>query len=269
MAWYVLADTLRAGTGTITPAYPTGWAAGDIFVIFIETQATETVTTPTGYTASAINPQTATGTRLWMFWRRAVGGDTAPTIADPGDHMLVQLFAVRGATTSGNPFRTEAGGNVATSTTADFLSAAATAGDLCFLVNGVATALTFTPGTYTNLETPVLTQGYFQPTPTDAGGSTTAGNDGALAIIVGLAATTANVDASGTWSSTSTQTQGTFAMIPASSNLSTARVGIGTVTGPPTNVIKTARIGYGVVIDTNATYTAPSGRRRGFMSAVP
>ncbi len=73
-----------------------------------------------------------------------------------------------------------------------------------------------------------------------------------MAFVIGFAETTANVDASGTWSTAGVQTQISLAMIPADSHISVSRIGIG------------------VIIDTNTTYTAPtSGRRRGFMSAVP
>lgn len=260
MSWKVTADTLRAGTGTVTPAYPAGWAADDIFVIFIEAQASETVATPSGYTACSVNPQTATGTRIWMFWRRAVGGDTAPVLADPGDHQLVQLFTIRGATTSGNPWRTETGSNIASSATCDFLSTAANAGDLCILANGHPANVNYTHGSDTNLETPLILA---------TGNGTTSGNDGSMAFAIGIAETTANVDASGTWSTAGVQTQLGLAMIPATSYLQTARVGLGVIAGPPSNGIITARVGLGVIVDTLTPYVAPStGRRRGFMSGV-
>lgn len=263
MPWAVLADQIRGSTGAVTPTLPSGWAADDIFLILVESNSGETVATPSGYTAIAGTPRAATGTQLWGFWRRAVGGDTAPTIADPGDHLLVQMFAIRGATTSGNPFRVETGGNVASSATVDFLAASATAGDLCFLVNGHPAQVSFTPTSTTNLETPVVTASPISGNA--AGGGTSQGNDGSFAVVIGIAAATDTVDAAGTWSSAGVQTQLTLVLIPESnSNVSTSRIGIGVVSGGPDNVVKTARIGIGVVVDTNEDYVPPviTSRRR-------
>ncbi|MBI3545385.1 MAG: hypothetical protein HY081_02135 [Gammaproteobacteria bacterium] len=56
---------------------------------------------------AAINP----GSRLALFWKRTLGGDTAPRVADPGDHATAQIHCFSGVITSGNPWDTGAGGN--------------------------------------------------------------------------------------------------------------------------------------------------------------
>lgn len=92
---------------TATPAFPTSYTAtaDDIGIIFAETESADTLVPPTGWTA-VINSVVSTGTttRLWAIWRRIQAGDTAPTIADPGDHQIARMIVVRGCATSGNPW---------------------------------------------------------------------------------------------------------------------------------------------------------------------
>lgn len=102
------------GVGNITPALPTGWAVDDIFVLFVES-SNEVITAPSGWTEAPNSPQgtgtaaTAASTRLGVFWRRAVGGDTAPTVTDTGDHTVGFIAAFSGCVTSGSPWDVTAG----------------------------------------------------------------------------------------------------------------------------------------------------------------
>jgi hypothetical protein len=101
------------GTGNVTPGLPAGWQAGDLFILAVET-ANETVATPSGWTAATNSPQSQTFgavTRLTAFYRRAVGGDTAPTISDPGDHAVAAILGLRGVVASGDPQNITAGGH--------------------------------------------------------------------------------------------------------------------------------------------------------------
>lgn len=101
--------TAAAGTAAITPAYPTSYTAtaDDIAITFCETENTDTVTPPTGW-AAITNVIVASGTvtRLWAIWRRIQAGDTAPSIADAGNHNIGRMIIVRGCITSGNPWDT-------------------------------------------------------------------------------------------------------------------------------------------------------------------
>jgi hypothetical protein len=94
------------GTGTITPAYPAGYTAiaDDVAVTFVETNS-ETVTPPTNWaTAATIAVSSGTLTRLTALWRRLNTSETAPTIADPGNHAIGRMIVIRGCRTTGNPF---------------------------------------------------------------------------------------------------------------------------------------------------------------------
>ncbi len=96
-----------SGTGTIAPAFPGGYTAvaDDIAVTFTECNNTDTLTPPAGW--ALINASTVasgTTTKLSAIWKRIVGGDTAPTIADAGDHLVGRMIIVRGCVTTGNPW---------------------------------------------------------------------------------------------------------------------------------------------------------------------
>jgi len=141
---YVGAGAKASGTGAVTPALPTGWQANDIFLLFCET-ANEAVTAPTGWTAVANSPQgtgTAAGTsatRLTVFWRRATSSETAPTIADPGDHICAGILAFRNVVETGNPWDVTAGDVLTTASTSVTIPGATTTVPGCMVVVAVAT----------------------------------------------------------------------------------------------------------------------------------
>jgi hypothetical protein len=112
---FVAAGTLASGTGNITPALPGGYAANDIFLLFVES-ANQTIAVPTAGWAEVTGSPQGTGTaggtaatRLAVFWKRAIAGDTAPTVTDPGDHAVGRVLAFRGCVASGNPWDITAG----------------------------------------------------------------------------------------------------------------------------------------------------------------
>lgn len=112
---FVAAGAIASGTGNVTPGLPAGWQANDIHLLLVETQGGEVVTAPSGWTATASSPQESSGggvesTRLSVFWRRAVGGDTDPTVTDPGNHAVAVILGVRGCPTTGDPWNVSSGG---------------------------------------------------------------------------------------------------------------------------------------------------------------
>jgi hypothetical protein len=141
---YVGAGAKASGTGAVTPALPTGWQANDIFLLFCET-ANEAVTAPTGWTEVASSPQgtgTAGGTsatRLTVFWRRATSSETAPTIADPGDHICAGILAFRNVVETGNPWDVTVGDVLTTASTSVTIPGATTTVPGCMVVVAVAT----------------------------------------------------------------------------------------------------------------------------------
>jgi hypothetical protein len=103
---YKGSGTFTAGVGAITPPMPTAGAApaaGDILLLVCESENQAiTLSTAAGFIECPGSPQgTGTGgttgsTRLATFWKRAVGGDTAPTVADSGDHTTGQIHCFAG-----------------------------------------------------------------------------------------------------------------------------------------------------------------------------
>lgn len=94
-----------AATTAITPPFGTGWQADDIMIGAAESVGNEAYTPPTGWahvTGSPVNVDTTT--RLTVLWRRFVGGDTALSWGDSGNHNIGRIIGIRGCKTTGNPW---------------------------------------------------------------------------------------------------------------------------------------------------------------------
>ena len=116
---YNNSGTFTAGTGAITPPYPASMVANDICLLVVtsENQAI-TLTTANGFAEvptwspqSAGTAATDPASRLAVFWKRTVGGDSAPVVADSGNNTEGIIHCFSGVITSGNPWDTGAGGN--------------------------------------------------------------------------------------------------------------------------------------------------------------
>ena len=97
-----------SGTGAPTATLPGTVAENDILVLVLQSSQ-QSIATPAGY--AQLGPQNGIGaaaaagsTRLGIFWKRATSSESAPTIADSGDHTFGVMFAVRGCPTVGDPF---------------------------------------------------------------------------------------------------------------------------------------------------------------------
>lgn len=90
---------------TIAPGLPTGWAADDIHVIVAARSDNTAMTSLTGWTLLSAGNNT-TGQRVEVWWRRAVAGDTAPTITFGSGTIVrgARMYGVRGCPPSGDPF---------------------------------------------------------------------------------------------------------------------------------------------------------------------
>lgn len=96
-----------AGAAGITPAFPGGYTAvaDEILLTFRECDNADTVTVPAGWTlVTSVGVASGTTTKLSAIWRRAQNGDTAPTLADAGNHQVGRMIVVRGCVTSGDPW---------------------------------------------------------------------------------------------------------------------------------------------------------------------
>jgi hypothetical protein len=99
----------------LTPTLPSGWAADDIHILLVARGDNTAITTPSGWTK--ITPSSAAETNtsaliVSVYWRRAVGGDTAPTVT-AGTSTVVRgavIFGVRGCPTGVDPFAFTNGG---------------------------------------------------------------------------------------------------------------------------------------------------------------
>ena len=96
-----------SGIGAVTAPLPAGYTAvaDDIWVTFCECESADAVTAPFGW-AIVTNSVCASGTttELTAIWHRAAVGDTAPSIADVGNHLGTRMIVLRYCVTSGNPW---------------------------------------------------------------------------------------------------------------------------------------------------------------------
>jgi hypothetical protein len=192
---FVAAGAVKSGTGAISPALPSGIAANDILLLFVETaNQAVSISNQNGGTWTAVtgSPQgtgTAGGTsatRLTVFWSRYNGTQGAPTVSDSGNHQAARMVAIRGAVSSGNPWDVTAGGVDATSDTSASIPGATTTVANTLVVVATAGSLPDASGTaqfsaWTNANLTSLTER------TD--NSVSSGNGGSLGIATGIKAT--------------------------------------------------------------------------------
>lgn len=134
--------TAAAGTGAITPAYPTSYTAiaDDIALTFCETESGGTVTPPTNWAAVTDSiVSSGTTTRLWAIWRRLTAGEAAPSIADAGDHNIGRMMIIRGCATTGNPWNVFTTSTELVADTSVSIAGVTTTVDDCLIVYAVST----------------------------------------------------------------------------------------------------------------------------------
>lgn len=146
---FVAAGTVSASATAITPGIPAGSAAGDIFILAIETTVPGTVTPPGSWAHVTGSPlQVGTDCRLTVLWLRAVGSDSAPTVADTGDHQLGRMIAVRGCIATGNPWDGTPGATTdAVRSTSCSIPTITTGVADCFVVGCISTDVPDSTGT--------------------------------------------------------------------------------------------------------------------------
>lgn len=114
--WYQAAGAGVGGAGAVSPAWP-AHLIDDIALLFVESRGEDVVTlsTPAGFVQVLNSPQNVNtlvnGTRLTVFWARATStAMAAPTVADPGNHVIAQILTYRGVIATGDPWDTTGGG---------------------------------------------------------------------------------------------------------------------------------------------------------------
>lgn len=176
---FVAAGAASGSDLGITPGLPAGIQEFDVMFLFVETDD-QAVATPSGWTSMFSGAQGG-ASRLQIFWKRVgTAAESAPSIADAGDHQLGIILAFRGCRTTGNPYDVvgaSANGTTATATANAITTTVANTLVVFALCNAAATTL----GSYTNANLANITE--------RADVNTTAGNDGALGIATGEKAT--------------------------------------------------------------------------------
>ena len=192
---FVAPGAVAYGTGTITPALPSGIQSNDILLLFVETanQAASISNQNGGSWVAVTNSPQGTGTaggtsatRLTAFWSRYNGTQGAPTVSDSGNHQIGRIVAIRGVATTGDPWNVTAGGVESTSDTSGAIPGATTTAANTLVVAAIATALPDASGTanfsaWANSDLTNVTER------TDNTGN--AGNGGGLAVATGEKAT--------------------------------------------------------------------------------
>ena len=99
---------------TLAPGLPAGWAANDIHVLVAARKDTTAMTALAGWTQVAnLTGNNSTALRTEVWWRRAVAGDTAPTVTFGSSTVLrsAQILGIRGVPTgASSPFAPMSGG---------------------------------------------------------------------------------------------------------------------------------------------------------------
>jgi hypothetical protein len=188
---FTAAGTFQGSASTATPGIPAGTVADDILLLFVESEnEAVTLSTAQGFVeigqAGQGTAGGATSSRIAVFWKRATGSDSAPTVADAGDHVACRILGFRGCKTSGNPWNgTPTWTHDAVSdTTLDAAGPTTTAAD-CLVVIGAANIIdTNTSQTvnYTNGNLTGLAG-------TGAGDNTNQGTGGGFNVGTGVKAT--------------------------------------------------------------------------------
>lgn len=183
--------TVSDGAGSTNPGLPSGWRPYDIHVLQTESNAAEPVTAPSGWTDLAI-PSGNGASQLGMFWRRAVSGDVAPTIADSGDHTIARIIGIRGCPPTGDPWNATASNQNVTGggTTSVSFGGLTTTLDRCLVIGAISSngsnASPYSGWTNADL-TNIVEQ---------IDNATTAGNTGSIGMFTGTKATAGSVGTS-------------------------------------------------------------------------
>jgi len=190
---FVAAGSVASSYNAITPALPGGIATNDILLLFLETaNQAISISNQNGGTWTEVtnSPQSvgsgSSATRITVFWSRYNGTQGAPTTSDSGDHQAGRIIAIRGATTSGDPWNVTAGGVEATADTSGSIPGGTTTVANCLVVGAIATSLPDANGTsnfsaWANADLTSVTER------TD--NTRNSGNGGGLGIATGVKAT--------------------------------------------------------------------------------
>ena len=242
-------------TGAPTATLPATHALNDILVLVLQSTQ-ENLATPAGYTR--LGPQngigaavTAGSTRMGIFWKRDNGSESAPSVADAGDHTYGFMFAVRGCPTVGDPFHFIANNWKFTTSTAGTAKGGDTVVDNCLITAIFGHAVDNASGQSsgeTNASLSSLTEEFDN--------ATTDGLGGGLTLISGIKAAAGPVsDTTITWANTTVDVSSTIAWIPeAAFEIARRASEVQVFIGSPANI--------------NDVWTKPAGARSVFVQLI-
>jgi hypothetical protein len=115
---YIGTGGFTSGAASITPSMPGSIQPFDILILVVTSENEAiSLTTANGFAEVSCSPQSAgtaatdPASRLAVYWKRAVGSDSSPVVADSGNNNEAEVFLFRGVVQSGNPWEVCAGGN--------------------------------------------------------------------------------------------------------------------------------------------------------------
>jgi hypothetical protein len=169
---FVAVGTWVTGTGNVIPGIPSGTTTDDILILAVNSYSGDAaVSAPSGYASVTNSPSSTSDPELAVFWKRAGGSESAPTVTDVGEHLGARLFCFRGCIGSGNPWDITAAGNSSTfDSSVTFPSVTTTVSDTLILnVHAGSIAGTGMSG-YTNANLTSITERGDSATLVDLGG---------------------------------------------------------------------------------------------------
>jgi hypothetical protein len=211
----VSVGTEFTSTGAPTVTLPGTHATNDILLLILQT-SNEGNPTVTNY--KQLGPKNGIGvsasagsTKLMIFWKRDGGSESAPTVADLGDHTYGVMLAVRGCPTTGDPFHFLGNAWKFTASTTGTSAKGRTVIDNCLVMSIFAHGVNNAgaqASAHTNADLSNITEQF------DDG--TTDGTGGGLVVVTGTKATAGNIVASTlTWANSTVDISSTIAWLPA------------------------------------------------------
>jgi hypothetical protein len=193
---YIAKSAFASGTAALAAVGAVaGVVAGDLILLFVESENQAVPSTPTGgaggtWVEVTGSPQ-GTGsagavgaTRLTVYYQIATGADATTSVADTGDHNCAIKVCIRGADTT-TPFDATSGGVQASAATTLNMPDVTTSVADCLIVYGIALdidgASTARMDTLTNANLTSLTERHDQTVATADGGG--------IGVITGVKAT--------------------------------------------------------------------------------
>ncbi len=199
---FVAAGPTIAGVANLTVEWPGTQSAGNLGILLLETNQTDTVSV-TGWTQPESSPQENSGQnhKLSVFLTVATGSDAAVTITDPGNHGIAQILVFSGVDTSA-PIEATAGVSPGTNDVSITCPSVNTAVDGCAILHIAGTGrdatLTGQYGSWTNANLTSITDVADDVTG-QAGGGGFGAAWGILATAGASGTATAVQNASGIW----------------------------------------------------------------------